>query len=122
MVQQQVLNQIDDPRLRVFIVWQPMLPGDSEKAATRAMGFVPDARATHFWTPTQQVGRAFAKPLGLKGRRTAWDVYLVYSGKSKWGEAVPVPDSFRHQLGRALPADRRLNGPKLAEEVRKILK
>ncbi len=122
MAQQQVLKQIDDPRLRVFIVWQPMLGGDTIMAATRAMGIVPEARATHFWAPTQQVGRTFAKPLGLKGRRIAWDVYLVYSGKSKWGETVPAPDSFRYQLGRSLPTDRRLNGSKLAEEVRKILK
>jgi hypothetical protein len=50
------------------------------------------------------------------------DVFLVYSGKSKWREAVPTPDFFMHELGRALPNQRRLNGPKLAEEVRKLLK
>ena len=48
----------------------------------------------------------------------AWDVYLVYAPGIHWeGKEPPRPTYFQHQLGGRLPADQRLDGPKLAEAI-----
>lgn len=57
----------------------------------------------------------------LKMNELAWDVYYVYRRGTEWTEELPpVPDYYMHQL-RTLPAERMLDGDKLAEEINKLL-
>jgi hypothetical protein len=58
--------------------------------------------------------------LGLE-REVAWDVYLVYPPGVVWeGETPPSPAAFMHQLSGRLPADRHLDGPGLAADLRRV--
>ena len=120
MVQNDVLEVISDPDLRVYAVWEPILKKDNEESAKQAPSLIPDPRVTHFWTPSRDVGTMFQAPIGLESE-PAWDVYLVYAPGVRWGDSVPVPDTYQHQLGGRLPKDKRLDGAALAQRVEALL-
>lgn len=119
VAQRYVLDKISDERLRVYVVWGPYKERETEADARFAAAFVPDPRATHFWTETPAPGELFnepLKPLGL-GPHSAWDSFLVYAPESRWGESPPPPTHFMHRNveGKAL------NGVRLLEQVRDLL-
>lgn len=120
VVRQHILETITDPRLRVYVVWEPILGADTPEAAERAAEHLPQARVTHFWAADLDLGRAFSPVLGL-GKQAAWDVYLLYGSDAGWGSSVPRPDYVMHQLRSHLPPETCLDGPKLATEIRKLL-
>lgn len=93
-----------------------MLPSDDEDAARRAQMLLDDPRVTHFHDPEQYAGRAWAGVLGLQS--VAWDVYLLFDERAAWGDPVPVPREWFHQLGdeRADPVRRR-TGHALAQAL-----
>jgi hypothetical protein len=100
VIEDQALTRIDSQKLKVYVVWIKKLIFDSRSAALGAMTQMPDRRTRHFWDPSGSLGRAYGKILDLPGkRRFAWDVYLVFDGKTRWGEAPPVPAFWMHQLG-----------------------
>ncbi len=123
IVRRYVLEKIEDPELRVYVIWEPALPEDKLEAAERSAALITDPRATHFWSDRRAIGSAFQKAVGLK-TSPAWDVVLIFDGEKRWpvdGEA-PTPDFLMHNLkGDELPKVQRLNGSKLAEAVRGVL-
>jgi len=121
VVRQHVLENIEDPDLKLFVVWEPILKTDSEEAARLSSGFLRDDRVTHYWASTRRVGQSFQDAIGLEGE-PAWDVYLVYDRGIRWTDEPPEPTKFQHQLGGRLPDPRRLDGPTLADEVRTLLR
>jgi hypothetical protein len=119
VVQRYVLKPIPDDRLAVYVVWGPMLGEEKEADAREATRHLPDPRVTHYWTPTHALATALAPPLGLHDAK-AWDTFLLFAPGRRWGDAPPAPDYYMH-VNKPLPAERRLNGEKLAEQVRKLL-
>lgn len=112
------MREIPDQDLVVYVLWEPILAADDEAAARRAVGLVDDPRAVHYWAPDLTVARAFKPVLGIE-EGVAWDVYLVYPPGARWeGEGIPRPASFQHQLGGRLPEASRLDGPRLARQLR----
>ena len=80
-----------------------------------------DRRALHFWTGTQALAEAFEQPTGLASSHTpAWDTYLLYAPGIQWQTEPPTPTYLMH-VGKPLADDRRLNGEKLRDEVRRLL-
>lgn len=120
MVQTYLLETIPDDRLRVYVVWGPMLGEEKAEDAKLATAYIPDPRATHFWTPAHVLAEAMKGPLGLAENR-AWDTYQVFTPDAHWGETPPTPVYFMH-VGKSLPDDLRLNGETLARKVRELLK
>ncbi len=109
VIQTNVLDAIDDPSLRAYIVWVPMLPDDSDSTAREACALVPDRRAAHFWDAEARLPGLFAGVLGLPEGWSAWDVYLAYAAGVTWEEQPPAPGYWEHQLGD-LPSAPRLDG------------
>lgn len=118
-MQRYLLDSTEDPRLKVYIVWGPMLGGETQEDAREATALVPDSRATHYWTGSHALAEALGVPAGLK-EELAWDTFLLFPAGSKWGGVPPRPDSVMHVGKRSLPAERRLNGERLRDEVRKL--
>ena len=112
-MQQGVLAQTDDRRLRAYVTWVPMFRGreaDVPKASTE----VPDWRAAHFWDGGSVLTRQVRQTLGLN--EPAWDIFLLYGPEAKWeGDQPPAPSYWMHQLGSARRP--RLNGPFLDAAV-----
>jgi hypothetical protein len=99
VAQRYVLDKIADDRLKVYVVWGPFKERETEADARFAAPFVPDPRATHFWTPSTAAGELFKtplKPLGL-GDLSAWDSFLLFAPETRWEEAAPAPVHFMHR-------------------------
>jgi len=119
-VQRYVLDRMDDPKLRIHVIWGPMLGGETEADAREAAALMPDPRAAHYWTGAHTLAEALRAPAGLK-EELAWDTFLVFAPGARWEDAPPSPAYVMH-VGKRLPPERRLNGEKLAEEVKRLLK
>jgi hypothetical protein len=121
VVQSDVLDTIDSPQLAVYVVWEPILRTDDERGARKATRIFRDERVRNYWTDKTDLGKAFQKPLGLEAV-PAWDVYLVYPPGVTWdGDSPPAPVLFQHQLRGRLPDAQLLDGPSLAEAIRRLL-
>lgn len=118
-MQRYILDKVQDPNLKVYVVWGPMLGGEKEEDAREATALVPDARAVHFWTAAHSLAEALRAPAGLK-EELAWDTFLLFPRGMKWGDVPPSPDYVMH-VGKRLPPERRLNGEKLIEQVNRLL-
>ncbi len=94
---QKALKAIPDDRLRAYIVWLPMFPGDSRKWAQIRSDEFSDKRVSYYWDGEKLAGKGWQKTLGVK--REAWDVYLLYGAESQWDKEPPAPDFWMHQLG-----------------------
>ena len=114
-----MLEQIDSERLTIHAVWMPVLGADNAEAAIKAEPLLSDARVVHYWDGDQALGKLYGKALTLpRGRQLAWDIYFVYAPGVEWGEELPQPTDWMHQLG---DDPRRLDGDKLRDSVRALL-
>lgn len=115
-----ILDEIDDPNLRLYIVWLPMLSGDSKPLAERMSREADDPRVVHqSWDETRIAGKAWQDRMDMDG--IAWDVYYVYGPDSSWGDSGPTsPDYWEHQLGELDPA-RRLSYNRFKDKVLEML-
>ena len=118
---QHALEQIPSADVKVYVVWEPILPWDREGAAKENRGLVTDRRASHFWARDLELAKRFQGPIRLEGE-PAWDVYLLYDSEASWsGESVPVPADFMHQLAGRLPDDKMLDEPALTRHIMKLV-
>jgi hypothetical protein len=91
-----VLKNTPDDRLRAYIIWLPMFPGDSRGWAKTRSDEFSDPRLSYHWDGDKLTGQAWQKVLGTS--REAWDVYLLYSAQSQWVKEPPAPNFWMHQL------------------------
>jgi hypothetical protein len=97
----------------------PCLPADGEDKVSAATTKLADQRVLHYWD-TEGKLRNMYRDL-MQWDQPAWDVYYVYGPKAEWKKSgPPTPDFWMHQL-RGLPIERRLNGEKLAAEIKRLL-
>ncbi len=92
-VQKEVLEKFPSAKLRVYAVWQPMLPTDSR--FTRRESLLADPRVVHLWDRDKAVGRWFATYRGPQNDcfmgEVAWDLFYLFGADARWGER---PDSL----------------------------
>ena len=87
-------------RLRVFVVWMPVLPTDFTAPNTSAMARIPDLRARQFWDPERLVAKAIAaagpgqpRPECCEIYGVPWDVAAIYPPGVQWSGQLP-PATF----------------------------
>ena len=102
VVQAEVLRKLESTeRLKVHVVWTPVMATDNLAAAMHSRDIITDGRATHYWDADQSLGKTYTRFVELpEGNDTlAWDIYFVYEPGSRWGEAdAPAPADWWHQL------------------------
>ncbi len=110
--------------IELFIVWLPMLAGDTAGVAAQAAGSAGwGQRAHHFWDPGRLAGAAIARGLARELGTIAWDIYLFYRPGCTWDDEPPEPAGWVHQLERSVWADptRYRTGPALIAALREML-
>lgn len=109
--------------LRTLIVWVPMLPPDTLKAAEAAAQAFPEA--AQFWDGDRRLAADMGRRLGITSRGSvgapdgdglAWDVYLAYGRGKDLGDQ---PDFWMHQL--ALDHAPRLDPAEFRRRVERLL-
>lgn len=109
-----LLRSTSDPRLRTFVVHEPVLGivryapwlrPSGGKDVPKAAQLLQNPDIQHYWNPSGAFGRLLSQAVGLKNGETqvyAWDVWLIYGPETKWvGTDPPRPRLLMHQL-RAL--------------------
>lgn len=144
-IEDMVLKKINEADVRVYAVWLPILKTDSADRVAHAMGRLPDSRVRHFWDNRAELAGKYSHVLGLEadlqgwissifsrlvaayncslhysGPSPAWDVYMLFGQTAQWKGEPPAPDFWMHQL--KLLKLNRLNGPKFASEVKRLLR
>jgi len=93
-----ILKRHPESKIRIFAVWEPMLPTDWGRPSTHVMARLSDPRVTQFWDRNHLI--AGLVEMGADGRRPAcctrnghwWDVIAAYPPVSKWTSVAPVPE------------------------------
>ncbi len=96
---QKVLGNVADDRIRVYIIWQPVLMTDDRTSAERRSLEFSDKRLTYRWDAGRLTGDEWQRILGLD--TVAWDVYFLYGPAAEWRKAPPRPAFWMHQLGKS---------------------
>lgn len=115
---QEILKEVPDNRLRAYIIWLPMFPGDSRSWAQTRSDEFQDDRLSYYWDGSKLTGEEWAKTLDL--HTTAWDVYFLYGSEVEWKGGAPAPSFWMHQLGGVTKAPR-LDKDELQRKVKELL-
>jgi hypothetical protein len=85
---EKLLKEQNDSKIRVFVVWEPVLPTDFGAPSTFTLRRVSDPRASQYWDKEHIVSR-------LLGERDpssiVWDYVAVYEPGKLWDTAPPDP-------------------------------
>jgi hypothetical protein len=85
---EKLLKEQADSGIRVFVVWEPVLPTDLGAPSTFTLRRVSDLRASQYWDKEHMVSR-------LLGQRDSssviWDYVAVYQPGKLWDQAPPEP-------------------------------
>ncbi len=83
-----MLEKQPDQRIRVFVVWEPVLPTDWIAPSTASLARVPDSRVQQYWDE----GRLLSKAMGEKDNSSiVWDSVAVYAPGALWNGTPPKP-------------------------------
>lgn len=92
-----VLKRNSGSNVRVFAVWEPMLPTDWRRPGTGVLARLSDPRVIQVWDSKHLIARLMET--GAAGRQPScctrngswWDVIASYSRNAKWTNAAPAP-------------------------------
>ena len=92
-----VLSKVNDPDLRVYMVWVPKSRGLERDVPSATQQF-PEPRAQHFWDAPGVLVEGYKQTLQLS--EDAWDIFLIYGPEARWdADLPPAPAYWAHQLG-----------------------
>lgn len=112
-------------KLVAYVVWLPQLnyqdPARLQKKVRRYAELLPAGpRVTYYSDPQAYVGKKYGAVIKVPYGAPAWDVYFAFAADVRWGDSPPPPTYWEQQMG-GFPAETRLDGPRFAEQVRKLL-
>ena len=100
---QKLLDEQRDSRIRVFVIWEPVLPTDLGAPSTRTLARLSDLRASQYWDKEHLVSKA----LGEKDSSSVvWDYVAVYQPGKLWDQALPEPAYSNVPVVRAIDGAR----------------
>ena len=117
------MEKIARDKLVAYVVWLPVL--NYQDAATlrkngqKESSRMPGSRSIHYADPQGYSGKQYGKVMEIPYGAPAWDIYFAFGPDVRWGNAPPAPTYWEHQLG-GLPGDKRLDGPRFADAVRRL--
>jgi hypothetical protein len=91
-----VLRANHDPRLRVFVIWEPVLATDWGTPSQALTSNVPDRRAVQFYDRQRRLSAMLGgvahrdalardRRIGFRMKDVLWDTVLVYPPGARWG-------------------------------------
>ena len=90
LIARYVLAAIDDPGLRLFVVWEtPKAYEAAEREIRENAPLFADPRVTHFWSPTGFLSGNY------NALSKSTDPCLLFSNDALWGGTAPAPYRFK---------------------------
>jgi len=96
------LLKYPDTKMRVFVVWEPILASDFMPPTTGVLSRIPDLRARHYWDEQHVLAKQMAKdarppqpdPSCCDHDGILWDLAAVYPKGARWDAALPPAIAF----------------------------
>jgi len=100
-----MLHEQRDPRVRVFVIWEPVLPTDFGAPSTTTLRRLSDLRVSQYWDKEHLVSRSLGEQ---DPSSVVWDYVAVHEPGKVWAAAPPEP-AYSH-----VPVVRGIDGTRLA--------
>lgn len=106
---QKLLDEQREGKIRVFVIWEPVLPTDLAAPSTMTLKRISDPRASQYWDTEHLVSKSIGETDGV-----VWDYVAVYPKDKLWEKGPPEP-IFSHA-----PVVRAIDGT--MEAIQKLLR
>ncbi|MFH1965216.1 MAG: DsbA family protein [Acidobacteriota bacterium] len=87
---QEILEKHPDGKLKVMLLWGPLMQTDTSSITRRAMQYIKDKRVDHYWDLWRWGYRTYTENLKIP-EFEAWDLFVFYEAGKKWEEGPPDP-------------------------------
>ena len=99
---ERLIEEFPDARLRVLVVWEPVLVSDVAPPLNRVLALIHDRRAMQYWDPRRVVSRDLVRTINAAPQRygsaehlpedfIVWDAVAVFGESARWERDLPVP-------------------------------
>jgi hypothetical protein len=102
---QKLLAEQSNAEIRVFVIWEPVLPTDLASPSTRTLARLSDLRANQYWDKEHLVSQAIGEG---DPSSVVWDYVAIYAPGKLWEQALPEPAYAN------VPVVRSINGARAA--------
>jgi len=82
---QKVLDQQRGEKIRVFVIWEPVLPTDLAAPSTMTLKRINDSRASQYYDKDHLVSKSIGED------DLVWDYVAVYPQGKLWDKGPPEP-------------------------------
>lgn len=99
-----LLEAQTDARLRVFVIWEPVLATDLSAPSTITLRRIHDRRVRQYWDSNRVLSHA----MGEHDRPSlVWDYIAVYKPDQIWTETPPQPEFTGRPVVRLIEGARK---------------
>jgi hypothetical protein len=98
---QKLLDEQREGKIRVFVIWEPILPTDLAAPSTMTLKRIADLRASQYWDKEHLVSKSIGEEDGV-----VWDYVAVYPQGKLWDKGPPEPSYSRAPVIRAIEGTR----------------
>lgn len=104
-----ILRSHPGSKIRVFAIWEPILPTDWNSPTSGVLSRLSDRRVFQWWDKQHliahllQQSAAGQDPQCCRRNGTLWDVIAVYPPGAQWMETLPPPALFAGPVVRGAP-------------------
>ncbi|HZI94911.1 MAG TPA: hypothetical protein VFE84_11750 [Patescibacteria group bacterium] len=85
---QKILEEHPDGRLRVILVWEPVVSTDIAPPTNHALGRLSDSRAAQLWDRELSLSRSIRSG----DDEVVWDYVAAFPAEVRWQDGLPKPD------------------------------
>ena len=106
---QKILDEQREGKIRVFVIWEPVLPTDLAAPSTMTLKRIADPRASQYWDNEHLVSKSLGEEDGV-----VWDYVAVYTQGKLWDRGPPEPTYSKAPVIHAIEGTR--------EAIQKLLR
>ena len=122
----ELLAEFPDAKLRVQVVWEPVLKSDIGPPVSRVLGMLEDRRVTQYWDPGLVISTDLTRSVNENPKKygreeqlppdfIAWDVVAVFAKSAQWERDLPTPAHYDGPVVNAIDSTRQAIADELAE-------
>jgi hypothetical protein len=83
---EKLLEEQREGKIRVFVIWEPVLPTDLAAPSTMTLKRISDPRASQYWDKEHLASKQIGESDGV-----VWDYVAVYPKGKLWDKSPPEP-------------------------------
>jgi hypothetical protein len=100
---EKLLDEQREQNIRVFVIWEPVLPTDLFAPSTATLKRIFDTRASQYWDKERLVSHSLGE---RDSSSIVWDYVAVYEPGKLWEQAPPEPAYSSEPVVRAIDGTR----------------